>query len=208
MPRKRPEAGQRSRRVVTLEILTVWRTHNFLNPDTGGPEKRGKATLGCLGSQSARQGAPGSGTKLPGGLKPTHPPPAEFWRWILRGPATIESPERWFLLSLDCEFLSTFLPVSRSLASLLLSSYLDPPPLPSLLYIQGPVYSLASFFSLTLSLLPLTDKMIHPMPCIRKSNHNSQIWISPESPGKDEPIVYSFRQWGKSGWFICSTIYG
>lgn len=34
--------------MVTLEILTVWRTHNFLNPDTGAPRNEERRPLGAL----------------------------------------------------------------------------------------------------------------------------------------------------------------
>ena len=207
MPRKRPEAGQGPRSVVTLEILTVCRTHNFLNPDTGSPEKRGEASLGCPGSQSARQAAPGPGTKLPGGLKPTHPPPAVTWRRILKmnPPGTSNYWIPWKMISslprlwVSVNFPDSFTKFSLPFAAILPRSS---PTLP----LSCPVHFLTSFVSLSLSpSFPLQIKWYTPVPCIHKSNHSSKIWISPENPGKDEPIVYSLSKWGDSGWFICST---
>lgn len=151
MPRKRPEAGQGPRSVVTLEILTVCRTHNFLNPDTGSPEKRGEASLGCPGSQSARQAAPGPGTKLPGGLKPTHPPPAVTWRRILKmnPPGTSNYWIPWKMISslprlwVSVNFPDSFTKFSLPFAAILPRSS---PTLP----LSCPVHFLTSFVSLSL----------------------------------------------------------
>lgn len=113
MPQKHLEAGQRPRRVVALEILTVRRAHGFLNPDTGSTEKR---PLGALEARAR--------VRVPHGLERSllkvssqpillpQPREGKFWRWVLRDRQLIEFPERCFLLSLDCEFLSTSLPVS------------------------------------------------------------------------------------------------
>lgn len=113
MPQKRLEAGQRPRRVVTLEILTLCRAHGFLNPDTGSTEKRPLGALEARVRVRVPHGLERSLLKVPSQpiLLP-QPREGKFWRWVLWDRQLIEFPERCFLLSLDCEFLSTSLPVS------------------------------------------------------------------------------------------------